>query len=266
MAHVNFGSQYKRLVQFFWDPEPKNDDPSLSPIWCLGRKYVSDTRSAKLPASEEQRRIEDEEQTFDRETVVVSSGRPHAQLKSCDPDGGVMVVPSGSEEERGWPPDFLDDFESRFWFTYRSHFSPIQRSTDSSASSSITLAVRLRSQLVDQGGFTSDTGWGCMIRSGQCLIANALAILELGRGTLEAKFLPINFLNILLDWRTGNNSSQERKLISLFADDPEAPFSLHRFVGHGAAQCGKHPGEWFGPSATARCIQLVVFKSVTRCH
>lgn len=26
---------------------------------------------------------------------------------------------------------------------------------------------------------------------------------------------------------------------------------------HGAAACGKYPGEWFGPSATARCIQSV---------
>lgn len=26
----------------------------------------------------------------------------------------------------------------------------------------------------------------------------------------------------------------------------------------GAAVCGKYPGEWFGPSATARCIQDLV--------
>jgi len=37
----------------------------------------------------------------------------------------------------------------------------------------------------------------------------------------------------------------------------KCPFDrlLHRFVEHGAEACGKHPGEWFGPSATARCIQ-----------
>jgi hypothetical protein len=43
----------------------------------------------------------------------------------------------------------------------------------------------------------------------------------------------------------------------LFADDPKAPFSIHKFVEHGASACGKHPGEWFGPSATAMCIQYV---------
>ena len=45
--------------------------------------------------------------------------------------------------------------------------------------------------------------------------------------------------------------------MALFADDPNAPFSLHRFVEHGASACGKHPGEWFGPSATARCIKAL---------
>jgi len=46
-------------------------------------------------------------------------------------------------------------------------------------------------------------------------------------------------------------------VLSLFADDPKAPFSIHQFVSHGASACGKHPGEWFGPSATAQCIQSV---------
>lgn len=54
--------------------------------------------------------------------------------------------------------------------------------------------------------------------------------------------------------------AEERELLSLFADDPKAPFSVHRFVEHGATACGKHPGEWFGPSATARCIQALTNK------
>ena len=58
-----------------------------------------------------------------------------------------------------------------------------------------------------------------------------------------------------VDWRRGSSSSEERELLSLFADDPKATYSIHKFVEHGATACGKHPGEWFGPSATAQCIQ-----------
>lgn len=61
----------------------------------------------------------------------------------------------------------------------------------------------------------------------------------------------------VIDWRRGSHPEEERKLLSLFADDPKAPFSIHRFVEYGATACGKHPGEWFGPSAAARSIQAL---------
>ncbi|KAI4202578.1 MAG: hypothetical protein LQ350_002521 [Teloschistes chrysophthalmus] len=60
------------------------------------------------------------------------------------------------------------------------------------------------------------------------------------------------------DWKRGTKDREERELLAVFADSPDAPFSIHRFVEHGASACGKHPGEWFGPSATARCIQALV--------
>lgn len=59
----------------------------------------------------------------------------------------------------------------------------------------------------------------------------------------------------LSEWRRGMNEHEERELLARFADDPRAPYSIHNFVRHGAVACGKYPGEWFGPSATARCIQ-----------
>jgi cysteine protease ATG4 len=93
-------------------------------------------------------------------------------------DGGSEV----GNDDGGWPPAFLDDFEARIWLTYRSSFPAIAKSDDPKAASAMSLSVRLRNQLVEQGRFTSDTGWGCMIRSGQSLLANALVILKLGRG------------------------------------------------------------------------------------
>ena len=181
MASVDF-SRYKRIVQYFWDPEPKNDDPLQAPIWCLGKEYLASTPSYGSRHRSPNQPSAAEVLEGDQEVVIVSAeGSLNSKSNSCNANGGSMTTATG-EEDRGWPKDFLDDFESRFWFTYRSHFPPIKKWPESIAGSSISLSVRLLSQLGDQGGFTSDTGWGCMIRSGQCLLANALGILKFGRG------------------------------------------------------------------------------------
>ncbi|KAK9474680.1 uncharacterized protein V1510DRAFT_411671 [Dipodascopsis tothii] len=112
--------------------------------------------------------------------------------------------------------------------TYRTEFPLIPRAEDAPAGSKLRNLLRGQT---DAGGFSSDVGWGCMVRSAQTLLANALAA-------------------------TGAAGS-ERALVQWFADDPRAPFSVHRFVHHGHVACGKYPGEWFGPSAAARCIQIL---------
>jgi len=175
------------------------------------------------------------------------------------------------ETALGWPKAFVRDFESRIWITYRSNFVPIPRPQDHDANPNMTLSVRLRSQLMDSQGFTSDTGWGCMIRSGQSLLANGLSSLLLGRGMHippPSPLWPVHGekgcpLIKNLDWQRGSKADEEIRLLSLFADFPDAPFSIHRFVELGAERCGKYPGEWFGPSATALCIQYEKEKEKT---
>jgi len=214
--------------QYISDPMPTNSHND--PIWCLGQRYDSHPDSPPPNNTQSQ--------------PSLSTTPPAADAIKTAPSDSV-ATPSQKEDEfetiqvqdatsnNGWPPAFLDDLESRIWLTYRSDFSQIAKSAESSLSTRTWL-----SQLGNNQGFTSDTGWGCMIRSAQSLLANTLQILELGR-----------------DWRKGQHTEAERNLLSLFADDPSAPFSIHRFVKHGSEACGKHPGEWFGPSAAARCIK-----------
>ena len=38
MSSINL-ARYKRIVQYFWDPEPKNYAGFSTPIWCLGSRY-----------------------------------------------------------------------------------------------------------------------------------------------------------------------------------------------------------------------------------
>lgn len=183
MSTKEFGG-YKRIVQYFWDPEPKNDDPCRSPIWCLGRRYDSPPQASSNRSTSEYDNI--------AERCSATARQGNASSQSITQETVLINVedilpsrPNGvrSEDDREWPADFLDDFESRIWLTYRSGFPLIRRSDAPNAASSMTFTVRLRSQLVDQGGFSSDTGWGCMIRSGQSLLANTLATLRLSRGT-----------------------------------------------------------------------------------
>ncbi|KAF1351874.1 putative autophagy cysteine endopeptidase Atg4 [Delphinella strobiligena] len=234
----------RRFMQYVWDPPPRNEDDS--PIWCLGERYdshpiptktenqggtasvasTSYSESSHSNADSKLSTTNDEDKT--RDSAAVAEDESFEKIEAQD-EGA----------DNGWPTAFLDDVESKIWLTYRQDFAHIPTSTDPKATGGMSFGTRLK-MLGNKGGFSSDTGWGCMIRSGQSLLANALVMIELGR-----------------DWRRGQDAQAEAKLLSLFADDPDAPFSIHRFVEHGASACGKHPGEWFGPSATARCIQAL---------
>ena len=177
MANVDFG-RYKKIVQYFWDPAPTNDATSKSPIWCLGKEYrPSDGPPAPNPATSSPPGGDPLEPVQDAKPATP----PDSTASSFD-SGLAYDEARNAEEDGGWPPSFLDDFEARIWLTYRSNFPAIPKSQDPSALSAMSLTVRIKSQLVDQGGFTSDTGWGCMIRSGQSLLANALVMLRMGRG------------------------------------------------------------------------------------
>lgn len=240
MSNDNFSRFTKHVVQYFWDPLPKNEDGAE--IWCLGRRYDSrylDARQAKVTGTSPSAQSESEVSQADSAVVTEADQKAEESAENGKDDlaNSAVNLSSSEEEALGWPADFLDDMEARVWLCYRSNFPPIPKSSDPAASSAMSFSTKLRN-LGNQGGFTSDTGWGCMIRSGQSLLANSLALLKLGR-----------------DWRVGQKEQEHRELLSLFTDTPNAPYSIHKFVEHGAQACGKHPGEWFGPSATARSLQ-----------
>jgi cysteine protease ATG4 len=220
----------RNLVRTFYDPLPCNDSPA--PIWLLGHRYDSGTTKPQLPSSRDTPSAESTPQN--------ERGEDDSWIRTSADVADRKEAPNGQDPAQygDWPSPFLDDFESRIWMTYRSAFSPIQKSRDPKATGAMSFRVRM--QNLASPGFTSDAGFGCMIRSGQCILANTLQILRLGRDWT---------------WLRDTPDPDHTAILSLFADDPRAPFSIHRFVEHGAAVCGKYPGEWFGPSAAARCIQ-----------
>ena len=105
------------------------------------------------------------------------------------------------------------DVRSRICFTYRNNLRPIGNTQ-----------------------LTTDTGWGCMLRSGQMIIAQALLTHYLGR-----------------DWRLPKHTGyrdmppEYRRVLELFADHPRAPLSVHAIATAGE-EVGKRAGQWLGPN------------------
>jgi cysteine protease ATG4 len=180
MADSELARYGKKFVNYFWDPLPRNQDTTGSPIYCLGISYDShplptslDLSQSTIPSPSDSSASRSYEATSDMEEI--SKSEVEKEIASQELHKELRY------DEGGWPPAFLDDFESRLWFTYRSNFALIPKSQDPKALTSMSFSVRIR-QIANQEGFTSDTGWGCMIRTGQSLLANALLFLDVGRG------------------------------------------------------------------------------------
>lgn len=238
MAGIDLG-RYRRIVQLFWDPEPTNDQSKNKPVWCLGNRYQIESVSSREGPSEIAKDAEgcsnnihpvdavaadpaspsDAPCTAATKTQEQASEAPHSDtlpdVRSHETTSQPAPKPHGTEQTGGWPVDFLDDFESRFWMTYRSDFEPILKSTDPRASSALSLAMRIKGRLGDQSGFDSDSGWGCMIRSGQMLLANTLGFLQLGRGQSSLSSQVV--LSMLISCRLAEGRSCARRKVTVVA-------------------------------------------------
>lgn len=169
----------RRIVQMFWDPEPTNDLVKDQPVWCLGASYKLNNSNA--PRNAESTSSPNEASTA-KPPLQAPTKLPETPPDSISSSFDSSLAYEDAPKDGGWPPAFLDDFESRIWMTYRSEFEPIAKSRDPKALAALSFSMRLKTQLSDQAGFASDSGWGCMIRSGQSLLANAMVMERFGRG------------------------------------------------------------------------------------
>lgn len=165
---------------------------------------------------------------FSKESPVWLLGMCYRKLEPPHPEStelGTDVAAFNSQSDIASNEDeglegFRKDFISKLWLTYRREFPILNGST-----------------------YSSDCGWGCMIRSGQMLIAQALIVHFLGR-----------------DWRWNpdqrETSLHHRKIIKWFGDKPSrnSPLSLHTLVRI-AEGLGKKAGDWYGPGLVAHLFR-----------
>jgi hypothetical protein len=127
--------------------------------------------------------------------------------------------------------DWREDFNSITWCSYRRNFPQMEPYP-----------------------ITSDSGWGCMLRASQMIMAQGVKMHKLGR-----------------NWKPGsliyNRKSKEYcSLVRLFVDQPgeQYLYSIHNMCGLGLAKHDKLPGEWYGPSAAAYVLKGL--SEVGRCY
>ncbi|TWW58215.1 cysteine protease ATG4C isoform X1 [Takifugu flavidus] len=218
--------------------------------------------------------------SFSRNSPVLLLGKCY-HFKAEEDEGQTEACREASDEEgvMGNVEDFRRDFGSRIWLTYREEFPPLPGSS-----------------------LTSDCGWGCMLRAGQMMLAQALLLHFLGRDwtwsgamslqpldtetwtTSAAKRLVASLESSLqaspgpsdpvVSQRQVAGSGEEagvhtdggfhRTLVSWFGDSPSAQFGLHSMVRLGLAM-GKRAGEWYGPAVVAHILKKAVEEARDPC-
>lgn len=105
---------------------------------------------------------------------------------------------------------------SKIWFSYRSGFPAIGGT-----------------------GPKTDKYWGCMLRCGQMVMAEALICRHLGKGW---------------PWNPGTVDPVYAEILKMFQDRKDCPYSIHQIAQMGVSE-GKAVGQWFGPNTVAQVLR-----------
>lgn len=244
-------------------PPPSSTPATLTPSSPTGTLVPAEKRISRKDSID----AKSKSPSSFRNPIPTTHSNSSSQSLSSAVSSSSTLNPSGSSSRSAlaWPPSFYSDYTSRVWLTYRNTFPPIRdtalsclepvasRSTHNNSSSTdisqpLPSPSKPRWPWSGEKGWTSDAGWGCMLRTGQSLLANALIHLHLSRS-----------------WRRPTHPSyspdyvQYVRILTWFLDNPSplAPFGIHRMALAGK-ELGKEVGSWFGPSTAAGAIKRLV--------
>ncbi|KAG8850156.1 Cysteine protease atg4 [Tulasnella sp. 330] len=270
------GGGIEKAVRYFLDTDAQ-PDMSTEAIWLMGVMhpgYEPPSPSPYLTPTQHTHRRESTEApshharrstppTLSRGSGVVLH-HTNASLQSLNTSLTASPNSSKGKDVISWPPAFYEDYTSCVWMTYRSQYIGIRDITLAALEAHATADAdphkhgqgpemvasppRKWWPPLGERTWTSDAGWGCMLRTGQSLLATALIRLHLSR-----------------DWRRPSVPSLTSeyatyvKILTWFLDSPSTlcPFSVHRMALAGK-DLGKDVGSWFGPSTAAGAIKTLV--------
>lgn len=228
-------------VKYGWSGKIRQTSFSKEqPVWLLGRCYhrrftppISMENSTTELTSGADTTPDNATSAYDSIQATATSSYIYPTLNPQQIDEIVVPQELGMDAaenqlaESPWEEGiegFRRDFYSRIWMTYRREF-PIMNGSN----------------------YTSDCGWGCMLRSGQMLLAQGLICHFLGR-----------------TWRYDSDSqlhstyedNMHKKIIKWFGDSSSksSPFSIHALVRLGE-ELGKKPGDWYGPASVSYLLK-----------
>ncbi|XP_061681358.1 cysteine protease ATG4C isoform X2 [Syngnathoides biaculeatus] len=180
--------------------------------------------------------------SFSRNSPVVLLGKCyHFKADDDDDVSQACLDVTDKDSVMGNIEDFRRDFGSRVWLTYREEFSPLPGSV-----------------------LTSDCGWGCMLRAGQMMLAQALILHFLGRDWMWSEALQLQ----RLDAETWTTTAAKRLVESLGAslqgtfNRPSNPESSSMYEAHASRSAEEADANlkemyhrtlvsWFGDNAFA---------------
>jgi cysteine protease ATG4 len=193
----------------------------LEPVWLLGRVFAS-ASSALSSTAEPGSSTSPAEQSFMVHDDAVVTATTTAAGGAA---GSASSLPPHLRE-------FLEHFRSLLFCSYRKNFPPIVGTH-----------------------FSTDAGWGCMLRTGQMMLARTILVLLYGA-----------------DWRLSDVDvsspySPYRRVVRWFTDEPnDAPFSIHQLLAvqrsarahAGVEQMKLSAGSWFTPTEVSCILRDVV--------
>lgn len=211
MSHIPGKANLERAVRWVLDSDIAQPDRSTDSIWIMGVEHpgYEPPPLAIRGLTPTHSRDSTDSGVSARPSISPPNSTPPTSAASSPTllPGSPTPKPS-APKELSWPPAFYDDFTSRIWLTYRSHYSPLRDGAlgnleppvslddcsplpqdlpadwwDKAANMPSSSPPKPRWAWGGEKSWTSDTGWGCMLRTGQSVLAEALIHLHLTRGS-----------------------------------------------------------------------------------